>query len=281
MIVPTPMPLAEAVQIARARGILPTSLDSAQLAQVDAAVKRRAVFSATVENVRVLQGLSAGVDAVLSGAASAREVREQLLDLHAALGTPAGPGLPGTVQDVTSFRRADLQVRTLVDTAHGLGWHTQGMEAETLDAYPAQELRRFIRPKVKERDWAARWSRAGGRFFGRRMVALKTDEVWTRLGDTSLFPDALGNPYPPFAFNSGMDVQDVDRAEAEALGLIERETVLKPAPVDLINAEVRGPVVEADWLRDLINSAGLGRFDNNGVLVGGSVISRAPRGGGA
>lgn len=267
MIVPAPMPLAEAVQAARTRGILPTALSSAQLAQVDAAVKRRAVFSATVESVRVLQGLSAGVDAVLRGDASAREVREQLLDLHAALGTPAGPGQPGTVQDVTSLRRADLQVRTLVDTAHGLGWQMQGMEPEVLDAYPAQELRRFIRPKVKERDWPARWAQAGGRFYGNRMVALKTDAVWARLGSTDLFPDALGNPYPPFAFNSGMDVQDVSRAEAEALGLIDRQTVLTPAPVDVVGAQLAGPVVEQDWLREAISAAGLGRFDAQGVLV--------------
>lgn len=269
MIVPRPMPLAEAVQAARARGILPTSLDSAQLAEVDAAVKRRAIFSATVESVRVLQGLSAGVDAVLRGDASGREVREQLLDLHAALGTPAGPGRPGSIQDVTSLRRADLQVRTLVDTAHGLGWQTQGMEPETLDAYPAQELRRFITPKTKERDWPARWAKAGGRFFGRRMVALKTDEVWQRLGDPKLFPDALGNPYPPFAFASGMDVQDVDREEAEQLGLLDRATVLRPRPADLGGARLAGPVVEADWLREAITAAGLGRFDAQGVLIAG------------
>ena len=269
MLVPTPMPLAEAVQVARTRGILPTSLTSAQLAQVNAGVKRRAVFSATVESVRVLQGLAAGVDAVLRGDASGREVREQLLDLHAALGTPVGPGKPGTVQDVTSARRADLQVRTLVDTAHGLGWQLQGMEPETLNAYPAQELRRFIRPKVKERDWPARWAKAGGRFIGQRMVALKTDPVWKNLGDPNLFPDALGNDFAPFAFNSGMDLQDVSRAEAEALGLIDRQTIPEPKQVDLGGESLRGPVVEQDWLREAIAGAGLGRFDRNGVLIAG------------
>lgn len=266
MIVAHPMPLAEAVAVARTRGILPTSATSAQIAKWDAAVKRQSVFSATVQAVRVLQGLDAGVAAVLNGDASQREVREQLLDLHAALGTPAGPGKPGTVQDVTSVRRADLQVRTLVDTAHGLGWQVQGMEPEVLDAYPAQELIRFITPKVKARDWPARWAKAGGRFIGRRMVALKTDEVWTRLGDPAIFPDALGNPYPPFAYGSGMDVQDVDRAEAERLGLIDRKTVLKPAPVDLSGQRLQGPVVAEQWLQRAIEQAGLGRIDGEGIL---------------
>jgi hypothetical protein len=32
--------------------------------------------------------------------------------------------------------------------------------------------------------------------------------------------DTLGNPYPPFAFNSGMWTEDVDRATAEDVGVL-------------------------------------------------------------
>ena len=59
------------------------------------------------------------------------------------------------------------------------------------------------------------------------MIALKNSDIWDRLGDSTTFPDALGNPYPPFAFNSGMGVEDISRAEAERLGVIEPHT---PAP---------------------------------------------------
>ena len=52
------------------------------------------------------------------------------------------------------------------------------------------------------------------------MIALKSDPVWQTIGDSTLFPDALGNPYPPFAFNSGMWVRDVSREDAIALGLM-------------------------------------------------------------
>ncbi len=273
MLFDSPIPFREAVASAAARGLLPTSATSAELQALDGAIKRRATFSATVESVRVLQGLAAGVDAVLSGVATQKEVREQLLDLHLALGTQPGPGRPGGTGDVTSRARADLQVRTLTETAQGLGWHAQGLQADVLDAYPAQELTRFVTPRTRSRDWPARWAKAGGRFFGRRMVALKTDPIWARLGDPALFPDALGNPYPPFAFNSGMDVQDVDRAEAEALGLIDRATVPQGASLlaSVGGDEANGPQVTQTWLRDAIQAGGLGRFDAAGVLrmIGG------------
>jgi len=45
------------------------------------------------------------------------------------------------------------------------------------------------------------------------MIALKDDDVWDQLGSSDFFPDGLDNPYPPFAFNSGMDVRDVIRSE--------------------------------------------------------------------
>jgi hypothetical protein len=53
------------------------------------------------------------------------------------------------------------------------------------------------------------------------MVALKNDPLWTRLGPFQL-------PYPPFDYNSGMGVQDVDRDQAVALGLIDEDTQIEP-----------------------------------------------------
>ena len=53
------------------------------------------------------------------------------------------------------------------------------------------------------------------------MIALKDDDVWNNLGDSSLFDDGLDNPSPPFAFNSGMYWRQVPRDECIELGLIE------------------------------------------------------------
>ncbi len=38
----------------------------------------------------------------------------------------------------------------------------------------------------------------------------------------------FGRPYPPFDYNSGMDLRDIDRAAAEALGLVQPGEVLQP-----------------------------------------------------
>lgn len=56
-----------------------------------------------------------------------------------------------------------------------------------------------------------------------RMVALKSSGVWQALGNgAGGYDDTLGNPYAPFAFNSGYDVDGVPRKECEQLGLIEK-----------------------------------------------------------
>ena len=88
-------------------------------------------------------------------------------------------------------------------------------------------------PAKQQRDWTERWRMAGGKFHGdKRMIALKNSAVWSKLGDPVLFPDGLGNPYPPFAFSSGMDVRDVSREEAEELGVLAKGAP-GPEPMDL------------------------------------------------
>lgn len=79
------------------------------------------------------------------------------------------------------------------------------------------------------RNWLERWRAAGGRVFpgtgldGRagRLVALKNDPVWTNLSE-------FGLPYPPFAYGSGVGVEDVGRETAVALGLIDEQTQIAP-----------------------------------------------------
>jgi hypothetical protein len=53
------------------------------------------------------------------------------------------------------------------------------------------------------------------------MVALKSSSVWQQLGDgAGGYEDALGNPFAPFAFDSGMDTDEVSRDDVGKLGLI-------------------------------------------------------------
>ena len=54
-----------------------------------------------------------------------------------------------------------------------------------------------------------------------RMVALKSSGVWQALGDgAGGYTDTLGNPFAPFAFNSGYGTDELPRLECIELGLL-------------------------------------------------------------
>lgn len=83
-------------------------------------------------------------------------------------------------------------------------------------AHPAWRLVRF-EDRATSRDWMTRWSESWEKVAGEgacknEMVAMTTSPIWKELS-------VFGLPYPPFDYNSGMDVLPVDRDEAEAMGL--------------------------------------------------------------
>ena len=106
----------------------------------------------------------------------------------------------------------------------------------TLEEWPAVELTRFVGRGAPRADWHERWQAAGdsvgwegaakdaGGFPDWRMVALKGSPIWAALGNgVGGYRDTLGNPYPPFAYGSGLAWADVSRDEAIELGLIDPE----------------------------------------------------------
>lgn len=132
---------------------------------------------------------------------------------------------------------------------------SQNFDQAELDEFPALELLRVYArevPRGFERgakgalvpvpddDWPSRWSDAceasgdddAADVLQRtgRMVALKSSGVWEQLGTNR--DDTLGNPYPPFAFNSGYDVNNIAYAEAVELGLLDVGDRPARAPVD-------------------------------------------------
>lgn len=62
------------------------------------------------------------------------------------------------------------------------------------------------------RPWRERWKEAGGKLYDGRMIALRNDPIWRKIS-------RFGSPVPPFDFNSGMGLEEVNRFEAEALGV--------------------------------------------------------------
>lgn len=272
---------------ASSRGILPTSLDSRELgARLSGELRRSATFAARMEIASVLQRIRDVTATIVQGPTDADEAardagesplllslpeaKARILDeLYRANYRPA-PDEEGTIKDFTTDARLDLIVSTNEAVVHGHGSWVASLDPDVLDTFPAQELVR-ISPAEEPRNWPLRWMMAGGTTYGGRMVALKGAPVWDALGNNALFPDALGNPYPPFAFNSGMDVRDVSRAEAEAIGLMQPGAAApRPDP----RALTEGMRVQADRFDELLAEA---LADNPDIeLVDGVLRPRNP-----
>jgi hypothetical protein len=224
-------PLPEAVRRIAGKTPVAARLSSAEWSRVPLALRERAQFSARVESLRVLgtiqERLEKRIGMVQEQVArgEAWVGREDFIaDVRAAAIAEGvqtvGETGAGTVRDIRSNRRLgliyDFQTRQAAEFAR---WKV-GEDPDVLDAFPAQELIRE-EDRVVPRDWRARWAGKGGRFFGGRMIALKSDPVWTAIS-------AFGTPFPPFDFGSGMGIEDVSREEAEALGLMRAAQGVQP-----------------------------------------------------
>lgn len=242
MLLSEPIPFREALRRNAVRAVMPTNLGSAELRELNNQILQRSFFSARTTLEEYLQTAKREIERLIGGEVDPATVRLELKRTLDGLGYQAAPEDAGTIKDLRSDKRLDLVIKTNMEVAQGYGHFRQGQAPEVLDQWPAQELIRVIESKEK-RDWLERFRLAGESTGSRindgwtitpegRMVALKNHPIWEALGSAALFEDGLGNPYPPFAFNSGMDVQDIDRDEAMELGIIDRDTQVEPAQTD-------------------------------------------------
>lgn len=256
MLFAAPMPFQAALDSAAVRSLLPTSFRTQLLQQLPAQLRERALFSAGVTNAELLQKVGDSVNGLLTGQTGRAEMRAGLKQLLGSLGDTSVDD--SKLTDLRSDARLNLILDTNVEMAQGYGQWKQGQDPAVLDEWPAQELIR-VRDSRVPRDWPARWAEAGGTFYGARMIALKNDPIWTAIS-------RFGLPYPPFDFNSGMDVQDVDRDTAVAAGLIDEDTELQPQDRGF-NADLQAsPDVREVGLKTALEQTGLGRFDAAGVF---------------
>lgn len=248
-------PFQEALQKLRSRIPIGADMSSGEWSGLPAALRDRGIWTARMQNARYVQNLKDVAEKILnpvtvmrdgqpvtegmSVATGKAELREALKSMSYDPGDKAG-----TIQDLSSDGRIELQLKTNVETVQGYGNFIQGQAPGAIDAFPAQELFR-AEDREEPRNWPQRWMQAGGQTFGGRMIALKGDPVWAALGDPNRFPDALGNPYPPFAFNSGMWVRDISRDEAEQLGLIAPGESAQ-ASIEPLNAKLEASVKNLD-----------------------------------
>ena len=246
-----------------------TTLKSSELREIADHLKEEAFFSARVSIAEVVQKLKTQVEEILGAGEQGMSIPEARLALKEYLptsGYQAPAGEAGTIADLTTSARQNLVLKTQIEMAQGLGWKVAGQSRAVLDAYPAQELYRAV-DKTVPRDWQERWQAAGGTLFDGRLIARKDSEVWQSIGDgAGGYTDTLGNDFPPFAFNSGMDLRDVPRAEAIELGVITAEDEVQPSEVDA-GEILSKPEVTDESLRDsLLDTLGGGFSFKEGVL---------------
>lgn len=223
------LPISRAFATASRRGLFPTDLGSAALSRLGNGLWQQVFFSARVSNVQLLTKLKELVDRYTRGGyqSDKSQLKLEARRVLAEIGYEPHPDDAGGLKDLSSDRRLDLILETNRELARGLTQRELGRTEGALVQFPFWELVRVAPRKVPRGSvnsgsigWEARWLKAGGQLTeigGQlRMIALKTDPIWAKLGDKALFEDALNVDHPPFAFWSGMGWRAT--AEKELLG---------------------------------------------------------------
>ena len=216
--------------IMRLKELLPTELGSAEIReQIARDILARSVFSARMESAHYLKRLRDVCTQLLTGEINQATARNDLGSLLEQMGH--SPLDEGGNANPASLRRLNLILDTQRQMASSVALLSEQTES-TVWLYPAWELARQYTRRVPRTDWAARWQAAGDEvgwegaltlrgITGSRMIALKSSPIWAALGSgAGGYTDTLGNPYPPFAYGSGLDWEEVERDECISIGLI-------------------------------------------------------------
>jgi hypothetical protein len=223
MIFTKPTPPADALAFAN-KVLVGSPLSSSEWQDVPVALRSRAFFSSRVESAQVLQQARNGITDFLEnnlddvGALKTGGRAQFVNDIQEMLARLGIEREGGGLTDITSQPRLSLIFNTQVRQADDYGYYRQGMDSDVLNEFPAQ---RFIRVMdVKE-------PRQSHQRF-EDQVYLKTDPIWA----LEINKD-FGLPFGPWGWGCGHDVEDVDRREAEDMGLLEPgERLQKSKPYD-------------------------------------------------
>ena len=227
-----------AADVIRIKELLPTSLGSDEIReQIAREILQRSIFSARMESARYLAKVRDVCAQIAAGEINQADARLKLVTLLEQMGHSPQDG--GGIANPASIRRLNLVVDTQRQMAASVAVLSEQTEA-TVTMWPAWELTRLETRAVPRPDWDRRWAAAGlaCNFEGAlkdRLIALKNSPIWQHLGNgAGGYKDTLGNPYPPFAFSSGMDWVEVDRDECIALGLVKKdEEIMRPGRASL------------------------------------------------
>lgn len=221
--------------------LLPTDKSAAEIREAySRAIRQRSVFSARCTQAGFLEKLRGTMDKLLSGDISEAYARQELQFKLYELGYDSERGgFPGdstvppaerdSLRDLASDMRLKLILAMQQSIANNLARKAEAAaDPYEMRMYPAW---RFVRVGKTDhpRDWSERWEVAGFSVgwegaVQSPMVALKTSPIWAALGEgVGGYGDSTGSDVPPFAYNSLMSWEDVEREEAMVLGLIDED----------------------------------------------------------
>jgi hypothetical protein len=214
----------EAVAKIGGKSVVGSALTSMQWSGMPGGLRDRAFFSATIESLRFLQRAQGMITDYTSGkrvesgkidaegkpimmlAAGSRQqfVRDMNeFAVREGMG-PLDPLDEGTIKDIRSEQRLSLIFNVQTQAAFDYGYRAQGMDPDVLDAFPAQRFIRVVDVEHPRQDHAPYEDG----------VWLKSDPIWVTINKD------FGVPWGPWGWGCGHDVEDVDREEAESLGLL-------------------------------------------------------------
>lgn len=251
----------KAVSRFEGRRAAPSTRTSAEWERVAPALREKCFFSARVNDAEVLgkmrELIGKAVDSSKRNPNEALVSQDKFISEMKSFLRSRGYTMGGSkLTDITSRRRLGLIYDMNVQEAREYARYVRGQDADALDMYPAQEFVRVESRRVPRTDWPTRWRAAGGKIRGGRMVALKSDSVWTNLS-------RFGRPYPPFDYGSGMGVEDIDREEAIELGLLPADEPSDEIPdFDIaLEAEVSLDRIPEDMLDSIIKETPNARIE--------------------
>ena len=230
-----PQLFSEAISKLQSRTPIASPLDTRQWLGMPLAIRDRSLWSATIENARFMQRLDEALNDYLTDARElihtpdGRQVMQRKVGNKAefiqimrrfaeseGMG-PLDPRDADTIKDITSSARLGLIFDVQITSAREFGRWKQGQDPDILQEWPAY---RFIRatdvatPRKLHEEYEF-------------AVRLKSDlPFWLRMNDPLI--GGFGVPWGPWGFNSGMDVEEVDRAESDSLGLTQPTDIIRP-----------------------------------------------------
>ena len=236
----------------RSQSLAPLAMSSAQWSLISSQLRERAFFMAGVQEANILQLFRDAAAAVADGRMSPSEARVTVRRGLSSMGySPQAAGVaPGSIHDLSSYRRIMLALETNFSMARG--W-MQHLQYRTDPNVGGLELFRLF-PRKVPRNWALRWAEAAeqvnwqGVATGAPFIATLDSPIWCALS-------RFGTPYPPFDFNSGMSVRPVDNRRCRELGL---EPTPRPEILPSLNEQVEASLqgLDADIADDLLRSLG-------------------------